>query len=535
MDQKAYKILVVDDETDILSICGRLLKREGLEVTTADGGKKALELASRETFDLILTDIKMPEVGGIELIKSIKETSPQSEVIIMTGSGAVETAIEAIRLGAFDYILKPFGASEMLTAVNRCLEYAKLRRQEKVFRETTYLYHLAQEITKTRDEGELLQFILERVTKALKADSGSIFLVHPDSEKLIPMARVGKPAAKEYPQMVVGERVAGWVAEKRKPVLIQGGFENQPQFKGIDVRPEISSSMVAPLIHQEALIGVVCLSRFVRGTPYPFSDRDLESLEIFVLHATLILIAIRHQQALRELDALKSEFLANASHELRTPLTAISGALELLVGYGARARLDEKGGMLIDLIDRNTGRMRRLVDDLLDFSRMETGRVKLEKTRFELRPLIEETIKDLVLRAKEKNITVSLEGAAGANEIYADRERIRQVLVNLVNNAIKFTPEGGSIIVRYANDGNGTTQLSVSDTGVGIPSDKREKIFEKFYQVDGSVSRVQSGFGLGLAIAKSIVQAHDGKIWVESEPGKGSTFHLSINSGEKKS
>jgi len=233
--------------------------------------------------------------------------------------------------------------------------------------------------------------------------------------------------------------------------------------------------------------------------------------------------------AILELDNLKTEFLANVSHELRTPLMAISGAIELLLVLAKDFVENEKGKMFLDLISRNIERMRYLVNDLLDFSKMETGVIKVVKKPFDICQIIKETTQDLAARANEKKITLHFENSPDDKmDIMADKERIKQVLINLIVNSIKFTPDGGVVKVGCSVKNGSDTEFYVKDTGIGIPVDKFDKIFEKFYQVDGSVSRAQQGFGLGLAIVKAIIDAHGGEITVESEIDKGSSFTVDL-------
>jgi signal transduction histidine kinase/DNA-binding response OmpR family regulator len=524
-----YKILVIDDEVAIQNLCQRALSQEGHAVSTASSGEDGLELLAKEGFDLILSDLRMPGIDGIKLLKKIKETNPGTEVIIITGQATIETAIEALKGGAFDYLLKPFNLGELISASKKCLDYAKLKRQENVFRETTYLYQLAQEALKTKSEKALLEFILTRMAKSLHADAGSVFMAMPGQNKLVSVAVYGDFSKDKESELLFGERIAGWVADQRKPLLIQDGLEGFNQFKKLTARPEIASSIISPLVNQEMILGVVCLNRFKYQTNYMFTDHDLESVQVFAFHTALIITAMRNQLAIIELDNLKTEFLANVSHELRTPLMAISGAIELLQTMAKGLVENEKGKMFIDMISRNIDRMRYLVNDLLDFSRMETGVIKVTKKPFDINQIIREVTQDLTAKAHEKKIDLkNINSHADKLEVLADRERIKQVLINLIVNAIKFTPEDGEVEVGCSVNKGSDIEFYVKDSGIGIPEDKYDKIFEKFYQVDGSVSRSQQGFGLGLAIVKAIVNAHGGKITVESELGKGARFTVNL-------
>jgi signal transduction histidine kinase len=290
----------------------------------------------------------------------------------------------------------------------------------------------------------------------------------------------------------------------------------------------IASAMVAPLVVENAPIGVLCIKRMAERTNVQFTEHDLESFKLFAVHAALVLSALRHMQALLELDRMKSEFVANVSHELRTPLMALGGALDLLPSYIDGAPHAEKITKFVELMARNTARMRFLVNDLLDFSQIQSGKLTLRPKPFALRDLVRETLEDFTGRALSKNVTLAARYPETEPALTADRERIGQVLANLIGNAVKFTPGGGSVTVAYRDDGPEHLVISVADTGIGIPPAHRDKIFREFYQVDGSLSRDHGGFGLGLAIVKSIVEKHGGAIGVESETGKGSTFSVRL-------
>jgi len=520
------KILVIDDEKGILDLCKTVLKREGYEVIVTSQPNDVSAIIANENIDLAIIDMKMPGMDGIQLLKMVKAASPQTEAIMFSGQATAESAIESLKLGAYDYILKPFNLNDFLVSIKKCLEYRRLRINENTFRETTYLYQLANEITKSQTENKLLDFILERGVKTANADAGSIFMLASENDTLTPMAFFGAPDD-NLKEVKIGEGIAGWVAKNRQSLLIQDGLSNVPALKKEIARHEIVSSMVVPLINQEVLIGVLCINRFVHKTNYQFSPRDLEALEIFALHATLIITSLRYHQSIVELDKMKSDFVANVSHELRTPLMAISGAIELLTSYAEKMVNDKKVNLFLGLITRNTERMRTLLNDLLDFSRLESNQLKLSPSKYMLDVQLAETIQDLEMKAHEKDININFQQPDGHIEVFSDHERIKQVIANLISNSIKFTPEGGKIDVTCESDGK-TVEFSVSDTGVGIPLDKQSKIFEKFYQVDTSSSRTHGGFGIGLSICKSVVEKHGGEILVSSLPGNGATFTVKL-------
>jgi PAS domain S-box-containing protein len=236
----------------------------------------------------------------------------------------------------------------------------------------------------------------------------------------------------------------------------------------------------------------------------------------------------KHLQELKELDKMKSWFVSNVSHEIRTPITAIGGALNLLKKIYSSDSANVKTGVFLELITRNIGRIQNLVNDLLDFSRMEQGQFKLIYSLFNLNELIREFVQDIQLPFKDKHLTFTTEFPVETKDIYADREKLGQVIANLMGNAAKFTPENGWIKVGYVFTGDARLLFHITDSGPGVPPDQYGKIFEKFYQIDGSLQREHGGFGLGLAIVKSIVEKHNGRIWVESGEGKGATFFIDL-------
>jgi len=231
--------------------------------------------------------------------------------------------------------------------------------------------------------------------------------------------------------------------------------------------------------------------------------------------------------SLKKLERNREEFVANVSHELRTPLSLIKGYTETLLD-GARDN-PEVSLKFLQTIDRNAERLKLLIEDLLTISELESGRIRLQLQPLALKPLVGKLCEDFKPRALSRDVTL-------VNEVpeltaKADSDRVQQVLSNLVDNAIKYGRSEGTVTIRGASMDDGTIQLCVADDGPGIPEDARERIFERFYRVDKARSREQGGTGLGLSIVKHIIQSHGGKVWVESEIGRGSRFYFSLPQG----
>lgn len=286
-------------------------------------------------------------------------------------------------------------------------------------------------------------------------------------------------------------------------------------------------------------------SKYQKGETYA-EQLDLQNGRIALVHLAPVILQddflgtvsifrdITHEV---EVDRLKSEFVATVSHELRTPMTSIRGYTDVLL-MGAAGALNENQAHFLNIIKNNTERLTILVNDLLDVSRIESGQVTLSPQALDLREVAEDVIEDVLRRSQEENkpMALSLDAPRKLPPVFADAERVRQVLSNLVFNAYHYTPENGTIIVHIRPLSGGThVQVDVEDNGVGIAVDDQERIFERFYRGEHPLVLTTPGTGLGLSIVKQIVEMHRGKIWMKSSgiPGEGSTFSFTLPVYEK--
>ncbi|MBI2238188.1 MAG: HAMP domain-containing protein [Actinobacteria bacterium] len=230
----------------------------------------------------------------------------------------------------------------------------------------------------------------------------------------------------------------------------------------------------------------------------------------------------RMSAELESLESLRRDLVANVSHELKTPISALRAHLENLLDGVEQADPETLQVML-----GQSERLTRLVDQLLDLSRLESGDVPLEREEVALAPLVSEVLSEIEVSRSGKGVAVEGRVPADLPPVYADRERVHQVLFNLLDNAVRFTPPGGEVVVS-ASRHNGSCEIRVEDTGPGIAPEHLPRLFERFYRVDPARSREDGGTGIGLAIARSVVEAHGGRIWAESEPGKGSVFTFEL-------
>jgi signal transduction histidine kinase len=292
------------------------------------------------------------------------------------------------------------------------------------------------------------------------------------------------------------------------------------------------SLLSVPMLRKGEAVGAINVTR---REPGPFSDTEVALLQTFADQAV---IALENVRLFKELEAAnhelaaasrhKSEFLANMSHELRTPLNAIIGFSEVL-SERMFGELNEKQDEYLKDIYTSGQHLLSLINDILDLSKIEAGRMELELTGFNLPGTLDNALTLVRERAGRRGIALGLTVDERLEQVHADERKVRQVVLNLLSNAIKFTPEGGRIDVR-AVPVDGSVEVSVSDTGVGIAPEDQEAIFEEFRQVGTAAKKVE-GTGLGLALSQKFVELHGGRIWVKSEVGAGSTFTFTIPVG----
>ena len=391
------RILVAEDNKELASFLQSYLLQQGYEVQVAHDGETAVRLFVAQPFDLVLTDLQMPRLNGLGVLHRVKERSSETQVIILTGHASLDTALDALRHGAYDYLLKPVDNVDQLQfAINRAL----LQRSLEI------------------DNRHLLAELKEANTH-------------------------------------LGQKVAEQTRELREAY-----------------------------------------------------------------------------EQLQSVDRMKSEFVSVVSHELRTPLSVILLSTQILlsdVGSLDPGRLREH----LSNLQRYGRRLKRLVDNLLDFSLLQRGELELDTGPVDVAGVILEVVEVYQPRAVEKGITLQAVPPQTALAVVGDSTRLSNAVSHLVDNAVKFTGKDGRVMIgahgpTQAPDGGKAPYvvIGVADTGVGIPPERQHLLFRAFSQLDMSDSRRFEGIGLGLALANRIVTAHKGRITLKSEPGKGSTFAI---------
>ena len=392
------KVLVVDDEESVVVTIKAILQLDGYNVATTTSGAQARAMVRDTEYDLVLTDLRLEDGDGLDVLKAVRESYPETVTIMLTGYASLESAIQALRAGAYDYLVKPSEVEELRSTVARGIERRRLGQE------------LRQRVAELADLNTSLQQRIDEATAELKE---------------------------------------------------------------------------------------------------------------------------RYEQ-LKELDRMKSQFLSIASHELKTPITAMSGFLQVALRRVGRLSEGEAAAPVaeglrgiteqLEVVYRQTGKLARLVDELLDVSRIQTGRIEFRYGDVDLSELANEVATRMQLTTTAHEISVRRDSQ---NVVTADRDHLEQVLNNLVTNAIKYSPAGGAITIEVRPDDRGV-RLSVTDQGIGIPEKELEAIFGLFYRSPDRTARDAAGMGLGLYISKEIVVRNGGRIWAESGGAKGSTLNVVI-------
>lgn len=551
--QPAYRprLLVVDDEENVVEILKDLFEENPYDVDTVTTGESALDALASHRYDLLLTDINLPGVNGLEVVKAAKEADPEMVVIVITGYASTGTAIDALRQGAYDYITKPFDLWEVdqivarglqsrrlleenrrlvqdLRAANEELRQHKEELREKVeiaTRNIRTLYEIGKDLNASLDVQATLEFIVRQAGTLTGARMGLLFRGGDNQGAF--EAKVGIGAAESLvgrtARGVGSDGVIARIAESQSPLRLETG---DPQSLGESFLTELQASMLlaVPLLHKGTLMGVLILLDKTQGS---FTDEDQDLLDSFASQAALALANAELYETARELDRMKSEFVAVVSHEVRTPLTAIQGSLELVLDQRF-FEMQPKMRELLAICQTNVGRLHVLINDILEFSKLEASRLRFAFAEVDVIEVAEEALASMESIAEPKKIQLALVRTDPPAPILADRTRVGQVLTNLIGNALKFTPRGGDVSLEVAGREDGGVLFTVSDTGPGIRAEDLGKLFQKFQQLDSSHTREEGGTGLGLVISKGLVEGHGGRIWVESEVGRGSRFCFTL-------
>jgi PAS domain S-box-containing protein len=474
--QNGARILLVDDDKALLEALPRALglRMNRIGIDTCETAADALELIRQTDYDAIVSDIKMPGMDGLELLEEIRAVRPTTPTLLITGHGEHDLAVRALRGGAYDFVQKPIDRDYFIASLERAIQMRRLDRQVA-----------AQRVA------------LERHARVLEHVDDGVFLV--DDEGVI---RHWNPAA----EAITGLAASAVVGRRADEVLAG--------WNAFSVAVPVAE-MPGPRSHE------------AKTLPLEIDGRELWLSISGVKSDDGVVYAFRNLTEERALDELKSEFVATISHELRTPLAAIYGAAQTLRRSDVELE-DAHKGNLLEVIGDESERLTRIAEDILLASNLDSGRLQLEPQEVDVALLARGVLDDMrSFWAGREDIQLELVAEAALPPVAADADRLRQVLVNLIDNAVKYSPKGGRVELHVAARDNGL-RMMVTDEGLGIPHGEQQRIFGKFYRVDPNLTRGVRGTGLGLYICRELVRRMNGRITVESKEGRGSTFVVDL-------
>jgi len=559
----APSILVVDDDPFFLKVAADILREAGFNPVPVPSGREAMRVLASEPCSVVVTDVVMPDLDGLTLLRMVKRLEPLKPVICVSVVQTYQNAVEMLRGGAFDFVPKPLDPPQLVASVQAALEeYGRAMEKEKlVARAQTWARELLTLRTLGESSGQdvvrtLFRKTVEAVADTLRVKVASLMLV--SSGELTIADAIGLPA-EVIPKVHVplGRGLSGWVAEKGEPLLIND-IARHPVFRPSTFKDQYQtqSALCVPLKRGDRVLGVINVNNKVDGTPFEQKDLDLlltvaNQVAMAIDNARLFHDLEEKAEELRRshsevvrLDKDKTELILNISHELKTPLTAILGYAGLLKSSLG----DEENREYAGRIERASQRLNHIVERMLELFRLEAGRTRAQPAWTPLSEIVGSARGGVGDLLDGRELTVDVERAPA--RAFGDPALLRRALALTLENASKFSPPGTPIgveasllrerpaIPEWALKGaggengpggsppDGWLMISIRDRGVGMAVGDLPVIFEKFRQLGDIMTEKPAGAGLGLSIVRAILERHHGMIWAESEKGKGSTFHM---------
>ena len=536
------RVLVVDDNADMREYLGRILDGR-YDVDTFGDGAAALERIRSAPPELVLADVMMPMLDGFGLLAAIRgDQQLQSlPVVLLSARAGEEARIEGLDAGADDYMVKPFSARELLACVASQLKLARVRRQSdeertRLLRENAAVMQtlndvgtiVASELDRTR----VVQAVTDAATELTTAEFGAFFYNVLDesgeSYMLYTISGVPRDTFAKFPMprntAVFDPTFRGTTTVRSDDITQDPRYGQNPPYHGMPAgHLPVRSYLAVPV---KGRSGQVIGGLFFGHSASARFTEQHERLAIGI--ASWAAVALENAglyASVQEANRLKDDFLASLSHELRTPLNAILGyATMLRTGSLPHERRDKA----IETIERNATSLTQIVEDVLDISRIVSGKIRLNIQAVDLPQIMRNALDVILPAAQAKAVRIEAVMAQPAPAVTGDPERLQQIFWNLLSNAVKFTHRGGAVRVTLERV-DSDVRITVTDDGIGISPHFLPHVFERFRQADAGTTRERGGLGLGLSIARQLVEMHGGAITASSEGvGRGATFRVSI-------
>ena len=555
--------LVVDDNADFAKLLEGFVQHfyPGARVKLASSGQEALEHLTMGRYDVVLLDYRLPDFDGLEVLAEIRKRLMDVAVVMVTGEGDESLAADIFRMGAYDYL--PKGAIDS-ASLRRCLDRVVMRRvlETQISEKSEDLVSSSRELSarsraldtayeKLRYKKEELRLLSDSLEQTVQERTGELratsaflnevldsttdhFIVATRSEGAIATFNRGaevcfgvgaeRMVGGQHFRILFSELESDSVLEEiLSTSLEEGSTQRELTGRGSGGREFLAKVTFSRLqVEGEEPPGLVIVGTDVTH------ERELEAqVQAYIRQIEGANLDLRrNNEQILHATQLKSEFLANVSHELRTPLNAIIGYADLLDG-GIYGELEDRQGAAVGGIAARARDLLSLINEILDLAKIEAGKVDLRIEVFELRDLISRVVETGRVLALEKGLEVTWNQQPAGLELRTDRQKLQQILLNLVNNAVKFTPSG-NVHIETLLEGEEQLEIRVIDSGIGIPDADLARIFDEFLQVDGTSTRAYGGTGLGLAISQKYALSLGGELTVESSLGEGSVFSLLV-------
>jgi PAS domain S-box-containing protein len=508
-------VLLVDDRPANLLALESILEPLGLHTVRAESGEQALKQLLKHEFALILLDVQMPVMDGFDTATAIRahpRTGAIPIIFVTAINRGADHVFKGYASGAVDYIMKPFDPDILRAKVSIFVDL--FRKNQTIKAQAKLLLQREMETLERRNEQRFrrLTDLLPVLMCATRPDGGihyvnrawtTFFGSSVDKHRL------------ESPSIIHPDDLEPLRDLRARALLIDAPLEIQCRLRRLDGEYRWHTLRTGAERGDDGH-----LDGWIVAAVDIDAQKQSEAMHLRVLEA--------EQHARREAESatnLKDEFLTTVSHELRTPLHSILGWTKML-----RAGMLEHGQMekALRTIERNAEAQRELVDDLLDVSSIVRGKLRLQRRTIDVGAAVAAAVETMRPHAVAKDIRLEVDRPEAAEALWADPERVQQIVWNLVANAIKFTPRGGKIIVKLASEESGTV-VTVKDDGAGISPEFLPHVFDRFRQADNTITRTHQGLGLGLSIVRHLVLLHGGNVAVESEGlGKGATFRVTF-------
>jgi signal transduction histidine kinase/CheY-like chemotaxis protein len=520
------RILVVDDEPGVALLCERVLKKAGFEVESCSNPEEGITFLQQQPFDLLLVDIRMPGMDGFELMSIARRQQPNLAVVIMTGFGTVETAIEALRQGADGLVLKPFAeTSELVRSVREALRESQNKREIARLSALRPLFTLTEALFAETNPDRLIDLILNAICGHLRCNHSAFYQRAPNDPQLSLIAHRGVPLPEEN-ESADGPLTSAESLGVTLAINVEGPGDEELQ--GIIAEEKFSSVLCAPLKQNDEASSVLMAGRDL-GEP-SFSEADSEMFSILARQASVALenarlydelrVYVRQveesQQALIQAEKMAAlgRLMASIAHEVNNPLQAVRNCLHL----AGREELPlERRKDYLALSESELNRLMATMQRMLDFSRPGTQ----ERVATDLNELVQRVLQLLGKQLEDSDIQVYTNLLEKLPQVQVAANQIQQVIFNIILNAMDAMPDGGKIFIATDHQ-DGFVEVLFEDTGPGVADDVAEQIFEPF------ISTREEGTGLGLSVSYSILDAHEGNLELMVRMDRGACFRMTL-------